>query len=1013
MARFSVKKQRFLKRLIIFLLSGFVFVLAVATITFNYYKDDIGRALLLRANEYQKGELTFKNISFNPFVSFPDVSITLKTVSYFEDPANERMTDSIPIFDLEKLHVTFDVVDLMMGNFNLSQILLENGDFNFITYADSSFNLINALNLESDTLHHQQDTINDQSVEFEINLEKVELKNIDVTYNDVPKQNTSTYSIQSVDASLSYRPDTIRCFIKSNMRIDKGVVISGLPLNKKRIQVETSLVYNRKSQEVNIEPSKFSFDRANFTVGGHINFLNNGFIDLYIKGSDKDFSILNLFLTNTGIENIRQGDLYFNGRVEGKLFGGIPSIECSFGMEDVDIEIPNTKQSINKLSMDGKFNSGKEDDLSDAFVKIENLKAELPGGSLNGSFSASNFKSPYLDVNFSIQADITGFEEIFILGIIDSLSGIISIESEFKGKLNADTNQIIEEKNNTSIHFQKVSFDIPGVTQIRKTSGSIHFNSDTLRIKDFETEIGNSDFTINGTLTNLFYLVFNAEKNIEGKFNITSNTYDFPDFFKSSPRVGESFPYRINDIDLDFDMKTSTSALTDFKSTPEIVFDIQTLDAEIKEFLPPFHINSGLFTLGENESPLYLDFTDFDIEIAESELLADVVYNSPSMDPDWLKVDVKARNLNPKKAFVHRFDDSTLNALNGNLDGKMHLDLVLSMDTIVFDSLAFKTDELNFTNTTDTIDLQHLVLVANKIDYNLTSSNNVLESLSTEIDLSIAGLNTKDFKVNELAYKIKADEGSFVIHPKKSQFFEKEGEGYLILKPFDKIPAFELTYKVQQFESSSFLNTFLVDTILSGKMDLDMAITFSGTEWQAIGKSLDGTIILTGNDLALKGVDLDKLIERFKRSQKFSLTDVGAVMLMGPAGLLVTKGTEFASIVVLNPGDSCTVVELSSHWEVNDGVINLADVAFTTIENRMAAKGWINLNTDSLNVQVALLNEKGCSLYSQSVSGKIEEPDVGKVKVMKSLLAPVTNLVKWECEVFYDGKVKQPDVKKQ
>ncbi len=216
---------------------------------------------------------------------------------------------------------------------------------------------------------------------------------------------------------------------------------------------------------------------------------------------------------------------------------------------------------------------------------------------------------------------------------------------------------------------------------------------------------------------------------------------------------------------------------------------------------------------------------------------------------------------------------------------------------------------------------------------------------------------------------------------------------------------------MQQFDVAGLFSTFLEDTIINGKMDLDLAFTFAGTEWKEISQSLNGRLLISGKDLTLYGLDLDKVIDRFKRSQNFTLADVGAVLLMGPAGIVVTKGSEFASIVMLNPGESCKVVELSSDWEVEDGLINLADVAFTTNNNRMAAQGWINLSTDSLHIDVALLNEKGCSLYSQGISGSFEGPDIGKLKVMKSLLAPVTNLVKGKCDVFYEGKVKQPEKK--
>jgi len=1012
MTQSSGKKYKFFKRLIVTLLSVFIAILIIITIVFNFYKDDIGRELLLQVNKIQKGELVFDDVSFNPLVSFPDVSIALETVSFYENPAINRINDSLPIVELKKLYVTFDVIDLIKGNINLSQILLENGRFNFITYADSSLNLINALNLESDTLQNDNDTLSGQSMELEINLHKIILKNIGVSYSNVPKNNNSEYSIQSLNASLNYLPNSIMCFINSDINVDKKILLGGLALNNKPINIETSVAYDRSLQEITIEPSELSFDRANFAIGGNIILSDDGFIDLQITGNDKDFSILNLFLTNTGVKNIKQGDLYFKGTVKGKLFDGIPLVECSFGMEDVYIEIPNTDHSINKLSLKGNFRSGINKNLSKAHLNVENLTAQLPGGNLNCTFSVRDFQTPYFDVQYQMEADITGFEKVFNLGILDSLRGLIAIDTDFRGKYDPVTSQVIEEKDNSVIRFDGVSFVLPGVTQIQNTNGTLRFDADTLLFEDFGLEIGRSDFNINGSITNIFYLLFDVEKDIDGSLDIISKTYDLPDFFKYDQRVGSSFPYRIKNIDLGVKVSTSTFNLSNFTSTPKIVFDIQNLDAEIEDFLPPIRINSGLFTLEENDSPLNLDFDDFDIEIAGSKLLADVVFNSPRHDPDWLNVDVNSKNLNLRKAFIHWFDDSTLNTLNGNLDGIMKLDLVLSMDTIVFDKLDFTLENLNFVNSTDTINIDRLVINAMTIDYKTSSEINVFESLMAEINLTIRKFNSRDFKVNDLDYSIEIKDGIYFVQPNTNQFFGSSGEGYIILMPFEEKPAFEINYAVEQFDAAAMFSSFMEDTIITGKMNLDLAIKFNGTKWEEIGKSLDGKLLVYGEDLTFHGLDLDKFIDRFKRSQNFTLADVGAVMLMGPAGILVTKGSDFASIVVLNPGESCKVVGLSSDWVIDDGLVTLADVAFTTTENRMAATGWIDLNSDSLNVQVALLNEKGCSLYSQEISGGLEEPEMSKVKVMKSIFAPITNLVKGECDVFYDGKVKQPVEKK-
>ena len=1002
------KKLSLVKRLIFIILSVIVFLLIACIILFNYYKDDIGRNILLRVNKIQNGELVFEDISVNPFVHFPNVSLALKEVNYFEHSADNRLVDSIPIIELKKLFVAFDLIDLIRGNITASKIHLKNGRVTLVTYADSSLNLLNALSSEQDTILQHQDTIQEESFEYKLNLEKVEFESIEVTYNDLPDKNFSAYNINSIEASLKYIPDTISCTVNSDITIKVAKLDKGLALKNKNVKLETALIYDRNSGKVIIDPSNCSFDRANFNFEGYIDMHNDGYIDLTVKGNDKDFSILNLFLKSTVVENIDEGDLFLNGTIAGKLNEGIPQIECSFGIKDVKIQIPNTTQIINKLNLVGSFKSGLEDDFSNAYLQVEKITAQLPGGNLHGTFSVLNFQTPTLDVNCNMKTDIAGYENIFNIDFVESLTGNVEIVAEFNGQYDREKKHFIEKKDNSSIQCNSISFVVPEVTQIKNLDMLVRFDADSLLFENLELEIGSSDFKIVGSLTNIFYLFFDNEKNIDGKLHIVSNTYDFPDFFSYDQRIATNFPYRIKDIDLNVGVKTTTKYLSNFITTPHIKFDILHLDAEVEDFLPPVSINSGVFTLSDKDSSLNLDFVDFDIIMAGSKLFADVEYNSPPVVPDWLKVDVKTTGLNPQKTFYKWINDSISNYLNGQLDGSMHLDLVLSLDTINFDSLSFSADELVFVNSADTIGLQQLKLNAIDVDYDLTSSSNILENLNCELNLIANKFYSKDFRLAEFDYGIKVKNGTYSFQPNKNQFFSGKGEGLFVINPFADKPTFDITYKVQEFDVAELFTTFMEDTVITGKMDLDLAFTFAGSDRKQIEQSLNGRLLISGKDLTLHGINLDKVFDRFKRSQHFTFADVGAVMLMGPAGILITKGTDYASMIVLNHGESCEVVELSSDWEIEGGIVNLADVAFTTHKNRMAAKGKINLITDTLNLEIALLNKKGCSQYSQSIKGDIHKPEMGKVKVVRSLLAPITNIVAGECDVFYNGKVKQP-----
>ena len=136
-------------------------------------------------------------------------------------------------------------------------------------------------------------------------------------------------------------------------------------------------------------------------------------------------------------------------------------------------------------------------------------------------------------------------------------------------------------------------------------------------------------------------------------------------------------------------------------------------------------------------------------------------------------------------------------------------------------------------------------------------------------------------------------------------------------------------------------------------------------------------------------------------------------MLAGPVGIAITKGTVFASIIIMSYGEKTHIRKLSSDWEIVNVNFEIKDVAFSTNGNRIAAKGWMNINTDSSYFTFAILDKNGCSILNHNICGSFSEPEMEKVKVVSAILVHVTNLVSdifgSDCEVFYDGAVKHPE----
>jgi AsmA protein len=324
-----------------------------------------------------------------------------------------------------------------------------------------------------------------------------------------------------------------------------------------------------------------------------------------------------------------------------------------------------------------------------------------------------------------------------------------------------------------------------------------------------------------------------------------------------------------------------------------------------------------------------------------------------------------------------------------------------------------KRGDLSYYFAEDTIETKSLEFFAKDIYYNSDKDPNPLATLTTNLKIKSEELKTDYFKINDIYYDINVENGTYTVIPKKKSFFGSEGNGMHILKPFDEVPYYRFQYSINKFNAEDLMQTFLEDTVITGKMDFSMDITMSGNHWDNLVSNLNGDIHLTGKDLIMYGVDSDELIEKFKRSQRFTLIDVGAVLLAGPVGLAVTKGTDYASMIVLNSGKETNVTNLVSNWSIHDGKFVMQDVAFATDKNRIAANGWLNFVTDSLELTFALLDKNGCSIFSQDAYGSFSEPEAGDIKVVGTILAPVTNLLDdvfgSDCEVFYDGSVKHPE----
>ncbi len=993
-------------------------LLLFVIVIFYLKKDNIGRKILAEASKRTNSVIKFNDIRLSPSIHFPGVSVTLTNVEIHEKKVNMDSLEK-PIANIEELHAGINILELLKGHIDVSRITLEGGDINLIHEVDSSYNFIKAFS-SSETYYNinkksKTSETNDSNgmanPEIELSFNKVYFKNVALNYQNRLTKRHTIARIEELRASFIYSHETIKTSCNFRMDITELKLSDQKTFKNINLGLESTLYYDREKKLLSIDPSELMVQDAKMNLKGIAQLYEKVRLNLELDGSDEDMSFLRLFLTKPGIKNIKSGDVYFTASIIGSLYPGIPVIKCNFGLNNLNIKIPRTSKTIQNLSINGLFNSGEKSDLSQAYLKIDTISAHLPGGHFQGLFYLKDFISPYLNYEIDLKTELKGFDDIFKIQQLSDLDGNIRIKDQFTGYFLADSGWIRDRRNNISVLLDSISFNIADYMDVNLLNGSLRGNLDTLDLYNLVIETGNTDLQINGALFNISQFFKDEKKKISADLIINSSTFDLPEFLSFNPKIGESFPHQINEINLDVGISTALTKLKNFKKVPEIEFNIKQLNADIEDLFPPIKINHGTLILGELDSLLHLDFNDFFIQVAGSQMNTSLDIFSPPDKSVNLDIDLHAQGLNLGKLFYANETDTIPKILKANLNGGMVCKLFfIKSPKSILNRLEFNTSKLSYTSSSDTIDADSIQFYGRDIDYNVNT--NPLSNLTALIELSAKEIKTSQFKAENVHYEINALDGTYTIIPEKVNWFGKEGTGKLILSPFKKPPSYFINYSVNQFQVEKLLESFMENQSLKGLMDFDISLDFKGSDWLSIAPTLNGGVQLKGSNLILEGIDIDEFIKKFERSQNFTLLDLGAAIFVGPVGLAVTKGFDFTRIIVSNPGESSEIEELYTDWNIQKGILKMQDIAFTTPENRIAASGWLNLGIDSLDITLALVNQKGCSALSQNIYGSIEEPELGDVNIISKLLAPITNLVdsdnESDCIPFYTGIVKHP-----
>jgi len=1047
----SIKKV--LKRLL--LLLGILVALLV-TLGLIYHKDAkdwLLNEIQLYVSQIQSGDLEIEVIELALFEHLPNITVQLKNVEYYEQKDSIRATDQSPILYAEKIYLAFEPWEFIKNrNLRINTISVKNGVADVLTYEDNKTNLEKALTNQNemvkapklDTLVIKEKkqitsgiskpTAADkkksiaQKKKLAVQLKELHLENITLKYHNPSEQYSSQIELTSLDGMILLNSKGISCDLETSFEITKSAKFPSIT-EQGPVSLSLNLDFIDATKRIVINKGNLSFENVLVDIKGTYDHKDGNYVDMEFDASSNDIAFLSKLVQEEILTRnkalINKADIVLQGRVKGQMEDNIPEIDINFSVKDLSMEGPAGKGKFKNVGFDGELHTGDAADFSTAIFLLRNLRGETPGGSVSGNFYIKNFQQPYIksDVNVSLVLD--GYDDIFKLSDIDSLHGKINFTSDFDGLLNLENEHDMDSMGSWYLEMEEIGFKyIPSEKIISKLNGTISEKGNEVTLHNLSMAYDSSNMKINGRMRNLYHFIFNKEQELEADLALNSSQL-YTSHFILNPNSTSLINDRISDFEAKVKVRGRDNDVYD-SYFPTLAIEIQNMSFELDK-LPGLSNLEGLIQFRETQTGFSVDVPRLHakLPIGSADVLGNVM-----VPFDFKTLDVKAAldiNNIPEEYVLDLIkemnDHDLLNAKNISFDQMTLVNGNLNISGLI-ETVPFALQKAEITNSNISLKQpDSVVYQLNKLNleldglhfYHYPGSYKISGIKSVTGKFHVDVLNISDIRITPIDMAFTGANDIFNMEFATLGNSGSLDKGSLFLDFSKAPPAFKLRYHMEDISIASVIEDYTSEKLIEGILNASVEFSGSGKNWGEVSTNLKGNVNISGDSLIFYGIDMDDLLDKYQSSQKFNLSDVTAFVLAGPLGTAITKGGDFTRLITTNlkPEDSTYVSKALAQWSVDRGVFKTEDMAFSTSANRLAFQGNLDFVNDTIpGFTVYVIDKKGCSLMEQRIYGKMGSLKTGKLKIAKTLLGSVINLVNAvvgkNCKPVYQGAVAHP-----
>ena len=514
-------RRSFLRRILMGILFTVLSLLLLLVVIAAFFNKQVSQQLVAEINKNLKTELRVGDASLSLLSGFPSASINLSQV---------RLKDALggQLLVAEELSFRFDFFSLFSDDLKIHSLRLRDGAIRIMVNRAGKSN--------TDILKDDNSKKPATESTLRLALEKAELKNVAVLYNNIPTRQTAEMLVSQANAGGNFSAQQFRLSSQANIKIYR------LDADSSRYLPGVDLFYDA-ILAVDLKRGAYALQNADLTIGGNTFKVEGSAIskpegtDLNFKlvSQDGDISMISNLLPGAYHEYFREfqssGNYTCSGTVKGRLSKTeTPAIGFEVALRDGKVTSEKLQSPLRNVSFNARYNA--RPDGSGEF-ELANFKGDFGGQPLSMSLKVNQLEDPIVDFRANGVLPLDAAYGLFDNDLITAGDGLLRINSlTLQGRYADMTSmrRISQVNAGGEIQFDNAALTYNKVPLLAET-GLLRLEDNQFQLDSFVFRACKSDFTLDGSAKNLLPVLFadslnTADALLEFNAKLRSQNFD-------------------------------------------------------------------------------------------------------------------------------------------------------------------------------------------------------------------------------------------------------------------------------------------------------------------------------------------------------------------------------------------------------------------------------------------------------------------------------------------------------